>query len=91
MSDVKVDIEQDEIWEDFNAWLRDGTVEVVFTKKDGTERTMNCTLVPEAYAGYEFAGSGSGLNDKIVTVWDTDKQAWRVVSNGSIISIAYYD
>jgi hypothetical protein len=27
--------------------IQNGVVTVVFTKKDGTERTMKCTLLPE--------------------------------------------
>ena len=38
-------------WELFDSWLKDmlkmGPVTVTFTKKDGSERIMECTLQPE--------------------------------------------
>jgi len=57
---------------------------VVFTKKDGTEREMFCTLQenkiptdkqPKSQASdSEIAGQG---NDSAIRVFDTEKQEWR--------------
>lgn len=91
MNEEELKLEQEGLWESLTSWLHDGVVEVVFEKKDGTMRTMNCTLAPERYAGYEFKGAGEGLNDQIQTVWDVDKEAWRVVSKGKLKSVAWYE
>jgi hypothetical protein len=91
MTEQDLKNEQDAMWADFVDWMHAGVVEVIFEKKDGTMRTMNCTLQPERYVGYEFKGAGTGLNDQIQTVWDVDKEAWRVVSRGKLKSLAWYD
>jgi hypothetical protein len=59
--------------------LRQGQVKVTFMKKDGTERTMRCTLHPEYVPQIEEditkakrKQSGSNL-----AVYDLDKQGWR--------------
>jgi len=40
----------DNDWDRFNNWIRvlltERNVKITFTKKDGTERVMNCTLDP---------------------------------------------
>jgi len=60
-------------------WLVDnlfeGVVEVTFTKKDGTERVMNCTLCDNFLP--ETGLVGHGASKDAVKVFDTDKQAWR--------------
>lgn len=44
----------DEQWHSFKGWLKEvllsETVEIVFTKSDGSERTMNCTLLGDKIA-----------------------------------------
>lgn len=56
---------------------------VVFTKKDGSEREMLCTLIesriptekqPKTQTTSESTGQG---NDSAVRVFDTEKQEWR--------------
>jgi len=54
-------------------------ITVVFTKKDGTERTMNCTL-NESNIPTEHKPKNTGTsvgNDNTLAVFDTDKQGWR--------------
>jgi len=55
--------------------LKSNVIDIVFEKKDGTERKMTCTLAPE-FINYETAGQ-SVEADSLVTVWDLDKEAWR--------------
>lgn len=65
---------------------------VVFTKVDGTERTMNCTLLPE------YVPAGSGVNghqllteqsaSNTITVWDLDNSAWRTIRVDNVKSIS---
>ena len=63
-------------------WLRDmlkGTeVAVTFTKKDGTERSMLCTL-QESSIPTEKApkNTGKAQSEDAIAVFDVDKQDWR--------------
>ena len=65
--------------------LRLGNVEVLFTKKDGTERKMLCTLVniPAEHQPkneVEYA-------ENTIRVFDIEKQGWRSFRLDSIKSI----
>ena len=64
---------------DIKELLRDSVAEISFTKKDGTERIMKCTLqsdlIPE-----EHTPKGTGTtkeNLDIINVFDLDKIGWR--------------
>lgn len=52
-----------------------GPCEVKFTKADGTERTMLCTLKDE-YIMKESAGE-SVKRPETQVVWDIEKEDWR--------------
>lgn len=59
--------------------LHRGICEVVFTKADGTERTMKCTLSkshlpPDTRQTLTEDGP---RNPNIVNVWDTEANGWR--------------
>lgn len=56
--------------------LKKGITTVVFTKVDGSTRTMNCTL-SSRYLPENADVSGKSKNNSSVAVWDTDKNAWR--------------
>jgi hypothetical protein len=71
------------------AMLRGGEVEVVFTKVDGTERKMRCTLheshLPERDP--EAADKPRRIRPEgLIAVWDMEKQDWRSVNISTIIS-----
>lgn len=55
--------------------LEERPVEIVFTKKDGTERTMKCTL-QEKYLP-ETVGTGKTKSDEVLAVFDLEKEGWR--------------
>ena len=55
--------------------LLESVVEVTFTKKDGTERVMNCTL-QEDYLP-ETTGVGKAASNDALSVYDVDKDDWR--------------
>ena len=67
---------------------------IVFTKKDGTEREMFCTLSeskipaekqPKSQASdSETAGNGDG---SAIRVFDTSKQEWRSFRWDSVIEV----
>lgn len=69
--------------------LREGEVEVLFTKVDGTERTMRCTLnenhLPERDP--DFADKPNRTRpERLIAVWDMEKKDWRSVNISTIIS-----
>jgi len=55
--------------------LGERPIEIVFTKKDGTERTMKCTLMEEYLP--ETVGSDKPKNDEVLAVYDLEKEGWR--------------
>jgi hypothetical protein len=55
--------------------LEESIVEVTFTKKDGTDRVMNCTLIEDYLP--ETAGVGRAASLDAVSVYDVDKEDWR--------------
>ena len=67
--------------------LLQGPVQVKFTKVDGTERTMVCTL-NEAYlpARTETEAPSKPKPDHIVPVWSIDDQGWRSIRVDSVKS-----
>ena len=57
--------------------LRSGIVEVTFTKVDGTERVMRCTL-QQQYLPESIEKEGVKVrNPDVQSVWDIDINAWR--------------
>ena len=55
--------------------LEQSVVEVTFTKKDGTERVMNCTLLEEYLP--ETTGAGRSAGSDALAVFDVDADGWR--------------
>ena len=57
--------------------LRSNVIEVKFTKVDGTERVMRCTLQPQ-YLPESIEKEGVKVrNPDVQSVWDIDINAWR--------------
>lgn len=77
------------------AILRQYEAEVTFTKVNGEVRTMPCTLrsdiVPPAPVVAEARQSEKvrKQNDDVLSVWCTDKQAWRSFRLDSILEVAF--
>lgn len=63
--------------------LRDGEVNLTFTKKDGTIRYMKCTLQESALPPAPDV-SVRKPNPDVISVWDLEKNAWRSVRYDSI-------
>ena len=62
--------------------LRDGICEVMFEKKDGSERLMKCTLnldyVPEEMKQFQlYKGEKVLENLDVLKVFDTEVKGWR--------------
>ena len=67
--------------------LKRDVLTINFTKVNGEERVMNCTLnetlLPEAIT----SDSEKKENLDVIAVWDTDKDAWRSFRVDSVNSI----
>lgn len=68
--------------------LLNGMVSVKFTKVDGTERDMTCTLNESLIPASKMpkGNSSSTPHDGVVAVFCVDKQEWRSFRRDSVIS-----
>lgn len=79
--------------QDKNSWqneylktiLHTGIAQVTFVKKDGTERTMLCTLMPSELPQKEDTIKPKSPNPDVLSVWDLEKKDWRSFRFDSII------
>jgi len=59
--------------------LKRNVIKVTFTKVNGEERVMNCTLhqsvLPEKYISEDIIKKKE--NPDVLSVWDIDKNGWR--------------
>jgi len=62
--------------EQITQYLREGTITVGFTKKDGEDRRMNCTLV-NIPSDMQPKGETPERKGTALAVFDVDKQGWR--------------
>jgi LAS superfamily LD-carboxypeptidase LdcB len=84
-----------EQWREFGHWLKDimrtGTVNVEFTKVDGTNRTMNATLdlslVPRVEPLSETTIKSKRDNPDVLVCWDVDAGGWRSFRLNSVINV----
>jgi hypothetical protein len=73
----------DKDWDKFTVWLKgmlavsEGIV--TFTKSDGTERIMKCTLVPEQLPKVELKEDAKPRKESTTSmrVFDLEKNEWR--------------
>jgi hypothetical protein len=85
--------------EQFRSWVRgllsEGIVTVSFTKKDGTERVMNCSLdgklIPEdKYPKVKETGATvKAKSTESYAVFDIDKQEWRSFRWADVNEVRY--
>lgn len=70
-------------WNQFRDWLkgmlRVGEMTVTFTKKDGTERVMRCSLKPEDLPPVELKEDKKERKQSTesLSVYDLDAKGWR--------------
>ena len=88
----------DDEWNAFTVWLqgalKTNIVDVTFTKKDGTERLMKCTLNPEILPKVEIKESTepAKLRKESTTsmrVFDTEKNEWRSFTIKSVRNVKF--
>lgn len=78
----------------YKDWLGDKLkhmdAKVTFTKKDGTERIMKCTLREDAIKPYEKkTDKEKNKNEETLSVWDLDKNQWRSFRYDSIKEVQF--
>lgn len=80
----------DEEWKNFASWLKTmlklNTIDVTFTKKDGTERVMKCTLNPDKLPKKEINEEKKAKKESetSMAVFDLEKKEWRSFTIKSI-------
>ena len=73
----------DKDWDKFTDWLKGilhvGPATVTFTKKDGTERVMKCTLEEAVLPKVELKEDAKPRKESTTSmrVFDLEKQEWR--------------
>ena len=73
--------------------LKNNVCVVVFEKRDGTERSMKCTLqegvIPEATKEDPLSQKKiRSLSEEVIPVWDTEKNSWRSFRIDSVKSFS---
>jgi len=86
-------------WETFGPWLKDmlkmGPVSVTFTKKDGTQRVMECTLDPNLLPPVQVTESTEepkkkkATNDNVMAVYDLESKGWRSFTIKSVTNVSF--
>jgi hypothetical protein len=73
--------------QDLTNLLKENVLQVTFTKKDGTERVMTCTLLKDIVPKYEKKTEKvKKINENVLSVWDIEKDSFRSFKADSIIS-----
>jgi hypothetical protein len=82
----------------FKRWLKShlayGPTTVVFTKKDGTERVMNCTTNTDLVPAVEIVESAEAkparkVNEEVMPVYDLEAKAWKSFRWDSIKQVRF--
>jgi hypothetical protein len=69
-------------------YLREGPVEIVFTKVNGDTRAMQCTLSDDYIpSSKKPKGTGTPWSNEAVRVFDIEKEDWRSFRYDSIVSV----
>ena len=70
--------------------LHEREVTVFFTKKDGTERELRCTLAESKIPQEKLPkNSGKSKSDDALAVFDVEKSAWRSFRWDSVTKIDF--
>lgn len=89
----KLNFSENETRDWFKNLLKESNVEVVFTKTDGTERTMLCTLNENNIPAFNIDQTASTKKRQesqgVLRVWDIDKESWRSFRWDSIKRIQF--
>lgn len=81
--------------EQLKGFLRENVLSVVFTKKDGSERVMECTLRPDLLPvqdeNTESKDKVRTENPDVIQVYDLENSGWRSFRVESVISFLIRD
>lgn len=70
--------------------LKENTMFVTFNKRDGSERTMKCTLMDAVAIPHEKTTDRvKEPNSDVLPVWDIDSNAWRSFRLDTIKHVSY--
>jgi hypothetical protein len=77
--------------------MREQEIKITFTKKDGTERVMRCTLDPNKLPVHEtntdnpidFPETKRKVSTETMAVFDLDVQAWRSFTKKSVTCVDF--
>lgn len=87
----KIDYNDDNVKAMVKNILTVTTANIVFTKKDGTERVMRCTLNSAMIPADKHPKSDSTTKprtDAVQAVYDLDADGWRSFSWDSVIEVS---
>lgn len=73
--------------EEMKVLLKQGTATIKFTKVDGSERVMKCTLkdgIIPVIENVEHSTVSKKENPSILSVWDVEANGWRSFKVDSI-------
>ena len=88
--DVKMAFDTPEGREWIRGVLRMHETTITFTKKDGTERKMLCTLLEDKIPSEKAPkGAGKAQSDDAIAVFDLEKQDWRSFRFDSVKGIKF--
>jgi len=86
-------------WDKFSNWLTgmlkiNESVTVTFTKQDGTNRVMNCTLKPELLPVVEVKPLAEGKQPRkesttSIRVYDLEKKEWRSFTTKNVTRVEF--
>ena len=87
----------DKEWNKFTKWLTgmlkiNESTRVTFTKQDGTERVMNCTLKPELLPEAKPLAEGKTPRKESTTsirVFDNDLKEWRSFTTKNVTRVEF--
>jgi hypothetical protein len=89
----------DKEWNKFTNWLTgmlkiNESVTVTFTKVDGTQRVMNCTLKPELLPVVEVKPLAEGKQPRkesttSIRVYDLEKKEWRSFTTKTVTRVEF--
>ena len=65
---------------------------ITFTKVNGDSRIMKCTLQPDMLPKLVLTEGKTPKkqNDKVIAVWDLEKEGWRSITVDTIIYVDKY-
>lgn len=78
--------------ENLTGLLRENVATITFTKVNGAERIMRCTLLSDYVPNFvkkdgELVVEQSSKNENNVSVWDIDANGWRSFRVSSIKNV----